>query len=164
VARTGHSRTANPVVDDAVIQHYGVKGMKWGVIRDKVASAGRAGGKVVKTAYQPSQDAKKSHVYMARAKLGGVQNLNNHEMRLVINRMKLEREYKELYGERQWHNAGKKWAGQFVNDVLRDVTVSWLRNPFANGGGNTGPLRAESWTTGQNFASAIESPRRAIGS
>jgi hypothetical protein len=134
--------------------------MKWGVIRD-AASAGRT---AVKKAYKPSGDAIKTKQYMTRAKLGGGQNLDNHEMRQVINRMKLEREYKELYGERQWHTAGAKWAGRFVSDVLKDVTVSWLSNPFARGRNkDTGPIRAESWTTGQNFSNAIDSSRRAIG-
>lgn len=112
------------------LEHYGVKGMKWGVIRNRGVALGKAG---VKKAYAPSDDAKKSHEIMARAKLGGVRNLNNHEMRMVIQRMELERQYKELYGERQWHNAGKKWVGKFVTDVLRDAAASWISNPFAGG-------------------------------
>lgn len=165
MADAGRSGSNDTVAKgESYLEHYGVKGMKWGVVRAKATTLGRAGGSAVKGAYKPSKDAVEAQRAMARAKLGGVQNLDNREMQRVINRMNLERQYKELYGERQWHNAGKKWATKFANDVLRDVTTSWLSNPFARGGGQSGPVRAESWTTGQNFANAIENPRRAIGS
>lgn len=148
------------------LEHYGVKGMKWGVIRDRGAAGARQAAGKVKEAYKPSQDAIRAQQYMTRAKLGGVRNLDNREMQQVINRMNLERQYKELYGERQWHNAGVKWAKNFVEDVLKDVASSWLRNPFASRGGpprGDSPIRTTAVINGQSFAGAIEGPRRAIG-
>ena len=139
------------------LSHYGVKGMKWGVIRDRGKVIGKAGKAAVKEAYKPSGDAVKAQRYMARAKLGGVRNLDNREMQHVINRMRLERDYKELYGERQWHNAGKKWASKFVTDVLRDAAASWLSNPFARGRrSDDGPARTQVHVDSH----AIGSPRR----
>lgn len=147
------------------LQHYGVKGMKWGVIRSKLPSAAKT---AVKKAYAPSSDAVKAQQFMARARLGGVRNLNNAEMQLVINRMNLERQYKELYGERQWHNAGKKWALNLVTGILRDAGASWLSNPFgsARRRGSDEPVHTTAWTNGQTFARVIEgrASRRAIGS
>ena len=149
----------------AFLEHYGVKGMKWGVIRSKLPGLAAEG---IKKAYAPSEDAKKTQQYMARAKLGGVRNLNNREMQLVIQRMALEKQYKELYGERQWHNAGKKWAGNFVTNVMRDAAASWLSNPFASGRrGEDGPFRTSAYANGQEFSRVIDGStvrRRAIGS
>lgn len=147
------------------LQHYGVKGMKWGVIRSKLPSAAKS---AVKKAYAPSSDAVKAQQFMTRAKLGGVRNLNNAEMQLVINRMNLERQYRELYGERQWHNAGKKWAVNLVTSILRDAGSSWLSNPFgsARRRGSDDPVHTTAWTNGQTFARVIEgqASRRSIGS
>lgn len=142
-------------VEDA-LQHFGVKGMKWGVTRSQVGAAASVGKAAVKKAYAPSDDAKKAQIYMTRAKLGGVRNLNNREMQLVIQRMALEKQYKELHGERQFHNAGKKWAANFVNDVLKNAATSWLSNPFARGRSQD-RYRAQAWTNGQDFSRAIQS-------
>lgn len=146
------------------LEHYGVKGMKWGVIRSKLPGAAKA---AVKKAYAPSDDAKKAQQYMARAKLGGVRNLDNKEMQLVIQRMALEKQYKDLYGERQWHNAGKKWVGNFFTNVARDAAASWVSNPFAAGRRDDGPFRAQAWANGQDFGQVIDGEtvrRRSIGS
>lgn len=145
-------------VEEDSLLHYGIKGMKWGVIRDRVKNS------AVGKAYSPSDDAVKAQQYMVRAKLGGVKNLNNREMQAVIRRMDLERQYKDLYGERQWHTAGKKWATKFATDVLKDVASSWLRNPFAKKNDNNDPVRVKAWTAGQSFAGSIESTRpKSIG-
>lgn len=147
------------------LEHYGVKGMKWGVIRSKLPGAAKT---VAKKAYAPSKDAKNAQLYIARAKLGGVRNLDNKEMQAVIQRMALEKQYKELYGERQWHNAGKKWATNLVTNVLRDAAASWLSNPFASGRrGDDGPFNAQAWANGQDFSRVIDGEtvrRRSIGS
>lgn len=151
--------------DEEALKHYGVKGMKWGVIRAKTSAVGKAGKAAVKEAYKPSKDAIDAQRYMSRAKLGGVRNLSNHEMQRVIRRMQLEQQYKDLYGERQWHSAGKKWLANFLTDVAKDVTTSWLRNPFASKSADPDNVRVRAWTTGQEFAGEIQSPnrRRAIG-
>lgn len=134
---------------EAFLKHYGVKGMKWGVIRSKLPGAAKA---AVKAAYKPSQDAVKAQQYQTRAKLGGVRNLDNKEMQLVIQRMQLERQYKELYGEKQWTRAGAKWAGKFVSETLKDLTVSWLGRPA---GGRRAP-NPSAWQHGQQFANSID--------
>lgn len=141
---------------EAFLEHFGIKGMKWGITRSTPGAVGAAGKQLVKTAYKPSGDAIKAQKFMARAKLGGVRNLDNREMHLVINRMALEKQYKELHGERQWHYAGKKWAANFVTDVLKNAATSWLSNPFARGKKSDGPVRAQAWTNGQDFARAVD--------
>lgn len=162
MAVAGDHRSAAAAAGEAFLEHYGVKGMKWGVIRSQAPGVAKA---AVKKAYKPSDDAKKAQIYMARAKLGGVRNLDNKEMQLVIRRMELERQYKELYGERQWHTAGKKWAGKFLTDVAKNAATSWLSNPFAKGQ-RRDAYRTQAWSNGQHFAGVLEGglAQPAIGS
>lgn len=156
---------------ETFLEHYGVKGMKWGVIRSRTGSVGKAAGSLVKEAYKPSKDYREVKKFQTKAKLGGVRTLDNREMQKVIQRMVLEKQYRELYGEHQLHDEavsrakryakrGAKWAGNLVNDILRDAGSSWLKRP--------GSGRSDSaWANGQNFANAIEGSfveRRAIGS
>lgn len=156
------ARARHEAVGEKFLAHYGVKGMRWGVIRDRGPGLAKA---AVKKAYMPSTDAKKASVYMARAKLGGVRNLDNREMQAVIQRMALEKQYKELYGERQWHTAGKKWAGKFLTDVAKSAATSWLSNPFAKGQ-TRDQYRTQAWSNGQHFAGVLEGglAQPAIGS
>lgn len=144
---------------EAFLQHFGVKGMKWGVIRDHAKS----GGEFVKEAYTPSKDAINAQKYQVKAKLGGVRALNNHEMSLVIRRMELEQKYRDLYGERQLTTKGARWAKKFANDVLKDAAASWLKRPGSNFSGRTS---ATAWRNGQVFSNVIEGSivnPRAIG-
>lgn len=115
------------------LEHYGVKGMKWGVIRD-------AGKGVAKELYSPSKDYKDAQRAQIKAKFGGTRAMTNAEMRQVIARMSLDKQYRDLYGEHQLHDAGvsaakryskrgARWAGRFLSDVLKDGAASWIRRP-----------------------------------
>lgn len=150
---------------EAFLEHYGVKGMRWGVVRDHAnAVRNSAPVKVAKAVYGPSQDAKKTQTYQLKAKVGGVRTLNNHEMRQVINRMELEQRYRDLYGERQYHDEavskakrfskkGARWAGRLLNDILKDAGASWLKRPGSNASGRTS---ARAWETGKQFGTVID--------
>lgn len=152
------------------LEHYGIKGMKWGIRRDHID----AGAAFVKSAYLPSADAKKAKTVQVKAKLGGVHSLNNHEMSMVIRRMELEQRYRDLYGEHQlhdeavskgkrWSKKGARWTGKFVEDVLKDSAASWLKRPGSNASGRTS---AAAWQTGQEFARTLDgtfTERKALG-
>jgi hypothetical protein len=164
-----------PAAAAAGIKHYGVKGMHWGVTRAKVAAGATKGAKAVYDTYKPSKDAIDSQKYQTRAKIGGVRNLNNAEMRKVITRMQLEQQYRDLYGERQYHDEGvsqakrwakkgARWAGRFTEGVAKDAATSWVARPGGRPPSND-PVKVRSWTTGQNFAVELDSVhRKALGS
>ena len=108
---------------DDNLMHYGVKGMKWGVRKDKVSSGGK--GSVVKTAFKVTHPltyaaGKKFNEYRKtdsyKSKKNKIQNLtgsrssdarkkyrnkninsmSNQELQEAINRMNLERNYRSL--------------------------------------------------------------------
>lgn len=132
------------------LEHYGVKGMKWGVLR-------REGAKLV----MPSDDAVKAGVTRAKAKFGGVHTLSNKDLQHIIKRMDLEVKYKDLKDiQHQQSIVGKgaRWVGRVFTNVLSGTLVSWLGRPSFTGtprphGGSSAPIRVIS-TTGQR---AIES-------
>jgi hypothetical protein len=168
--------SAGRVAAEASLQHFGVKGMRWGVTRENLKSGAIAGGKALKEAYTPSQDAKNAKKFQTKAKLGGVRAMSNREMQQVIHRMALEKQYRELLGEHQlhdeavskakrWSKKGAQWAGHLLNDILKDAGSSWLKRPGSNTSGRSS-ARVRAWTNGQQFAGAISGPvtQKAIGS
>jgi hypothetical protein len=90
-------------VNTGELEHFGVKGMKWGVIRSKL---GQKPGK-------SSGDAQKAEKVKAKIKTGGTKALTNKELKAVIERMRLEKQYKELKPD-----SVQKKAGKFVADLM----------------------------------------------
>lgn len=109
---------------DTILQHYGVKGMKWGVRRRSGGfSLGRG-----KTKVEPSAD--KARAEAAKAKLGRRGNadaLSNEELRLVINRMNQEQSLSRLM-------AGQKnnTVTAFITKKVKDTAADELTR-FASG-------------------------------
>lgn len=67
-----------------ILEHHGVKGMKWGVRKSKIPKQG------------PSGDAKDAHGAFVKAKVSGVQALSNKELQNLNNRLQMEKKYSEL--------------------------------------------------------------------
>lgn len=73
----------NELVNE-ILEHAGVKGMKWGVRKSKVPKQG------------PSGDAKNAQRSFIKAKTSGVEALTNKELNALNNRLNLERNYATL--------------------------------------------------------------------
>ena len=90
---------------DNTLQHWGIKGMKWGIRRyqNKDGSLTPAG----KKRYSDSSSSKTD-----------LSSLSDEEIRRKINRLQLEKQYRDLMKptEQKKRNAGK----EFVQDVLRN--------------------------------------------
>lgn len=123
--------TAENFTDD-FLEHYGVKGMKWGVRRDRSSRSSSGGGKrefkrispkpsekrsFKRTSPEPSAD--KREFTRISAKVGKGSNtsaLSNDELRKVNERMRLEQEYSRLSGSVQV-SAGKAWVTKTAKEV-----------------------------------------------
>jgi hypothetical protein len=90
-----------------ILAHYGVKGMKWGVRRDKSTSSGPAPvvvtqkpGQRVKTSGGERQNAHEDAITAATrkqiAKKSSTDALSDKELQALINRMNLEQNYARL--------------------------------------------------------------------
>lgn len=85
------------------LEHYGVKGMRWGV-RDSGSSSSPA-----------SSDSVQFKSFERKAKAGGVKALSNSELRAFNERANLERQFQQL------NPSAKKKALQFTADILLGV-------------------------------------------
>jgi len=134
----------------AYLEHFGVKGMHWGQ-RKAEAIKGNAAVKAISS----SEDHKRATQVRIKAKVAGVNTLSNKDLEDLLTRMNLETRLvslKKVEHEQSLVGKGKKWAANFVTDVLKDAAASWIRRP----GRDRGPVKVKSWTTGQQFANAID--------
>jgi hypothetical protein len=69
---------------DAILAHYGTKGMKWGVRKSKIPKQG------------PSSEAKSAHRNLVKAKVSGPQALTNKQLKEVNERLNLEQNFAKL--------------------------------------------------------------------
>lgn len=104
------------------LEHYGVKGMKWGVRKSDsgpaVATQKRPGGKVKTKGGegQPAHpDAKKAAELVRTAKKSRTDALSNDELQAAIRRMQLEQQFSQL--EKGRRNAGRKFISKLLGDV-----------------------------------------------
>lgn len=92
------------------LQHYGVKGMKWGVRRSEAELARSSGTKP-----RVSEDVKSVRKTQEKINKGGTQTLSNQELRSYLERMDLERRFSQTVGNihkqgavDRGHNQAKK--------------------------------------------------------
>jgi hypothetical protein len=111
---------------DDVLQHYGVKGMKWGV--HKKSSSGSSGpepvsvraeaGKKIKTSggkgHGPAGEAIDTAVARQKAKKSKVQSLSNKELQDAVRRMQLEQQFSQLSSQGSTIAGGKKLVKELL--------------------------------------------------
>lgn len=106
---------------EAFFEHYGVKGMKWGVIRDRVTAASTPAGKVVVNQKKPGgrvevsgghgftiqPDAAKAKAAAQVAKNSGLDALSTPELQALVTRMNLEQQYSTLVSKSKGNSLEK---------------------------------------------------------
>lgn len=123
---------------EEVLEHFGVKGMKWGVRRrgpsgptDVIVKT--AGGKKVKTAGgkgQPaSDDAVRAAVSKQKARKSTTDALSNKELQDLVSRMNLEQQYTRL-APRTKTQAATKFIGEILLGVGKQEATK-LASDFA---------------------------------
>lgn len=101
---------------DEVLEHYGVKGMRWGVRRSSSSSS-------------DSEDAMRAKASRAKIKRGDTGPLSNKELQDLVTRMNLEQQYSRLSGQ---PSSAKGAIGKFVADTLISVGKSEATKLAAN--------------------------------
>jgi hypothetical protein len=91
---------------DEALEHYGVKGMHWGVRKKRSASSSPA----------QSEDSKRTNEFKDRAKAGSHQALSTKELQELVNRMNLEQQYNRLRPATKGEQAKK-----FIADTLVEI-------------------------------------------
>lgn len=137
----------------ATLQHFGIKGMRWGVRRSV---------NELRENLKPSADAIAAGKAKGKAKIGGVEALSNKEIQTAITRMNLERQYVDILGNDSFKGRAKKWMANFMRDVAKDTLVSYVGRGGRGGGGSSS-------SPGRSYVPTINGElvgpkRRAIGS
>lgn len=129
------------------LRHYGVKGMKWGVRKQRPASGKKRGKTNAQRIYERvtgKKEASKSTTKVSsKPAKRRISDMSDEELRSAINRMQMERTYAQLTAKEV--SKGR----QFVNDVLynsaksvaKDLTKEAMKklvNKARNSGNNNG--------------------------
>lgn len=115
---------------EAFFAHYGVKGMRWGVSKDRATSKGGASsgptavvvnqkkpGTFAKTSggqgHPLHEDAANALVARQKAKASTTDALSNQELRAAVERMQLEQKYSQLSFSNDRRSAGARFLAGF---------------------------------------------------
>lgn len=118
---------------ETFLEHYGVKGMRWGIRKDRRSRAAPAEtdvkvvikpGKKLKVTggknQPPAEDVIRTSVTKQRIKKSGTQAVESKELQELVNRMNLESNYKKLSKKEREANKGlaRKWIETQGKDLL----------------------------------------------
>ena len=103
------------------LEHFGVKGMKWGVRKSTDGSSGTSSRR--RPSRSASPDAENAQNALTKIKKGGIKSVSNKELQDVITRMNLEQQYSRVAPKGPASKAAQ-FGGKFAADVLIGVGKS----------------------------------------
>ena len=106
---------------ESILEHVGVRGMKWGVRRSRSAryAAKAEAREARKKSKEPS--VKRS-----------IKDMSDDELRSVVNRIRLEQEFKKLTYQPTIVDKGKSFAGKIVSSVGTELAKTATKTYATN--------------------------------
>lgn len=162
---SGSGRRDTLDIDAEFLEHFGVKGMRWGVVRNSYQSKRDAiknsrGGRASKAVSDAlvTKDARAVKRVKTKMKVIGVDGLTNKDLQLAIQRMNLEVQYSQLKKaqfDESMLGKGKRFVGKFFGAFVTEAASA-----AANGAAGGNSAGSYSWGS----PASIAPRRRAIGS
>jgi hypothetical protein len=110
-------RIVSVELDESELSHYGIKGMKWGVRKDRSSRRAARATKVRKALGVDSEESRQVLSTMTKR----VGNMSNSELQAAVNRMNLERKYERLA------NPKKEAAKNMAEKIFQTLGPTVLR-------------------------------------
>ena len=123
-------------MDNRVLIHHGIKGMRWGIRRfqNKNGSLTLAGKKRYGDNDSSGRIPSDDHIQAKALKKKRVYEMSNKELEALTRRMQLEKQYKDL--NRQSMSRGQKMIVDVLNEVgketLKSVTKDFVTKKTPN--------------------------------
>ena len=138
------------------LQHAGVKGMKWGVRKDKERSTKQQ----AKDQRKIDKKVMRKHTAAIDRDKNSVYKMSNSEIKARVERMNLEKQYLNLSSERAYYHqsAGKKYLTRMKNRAIGNVTKN-TENTAVRVGKNVGSMgvkKAAASVTNPQATAAME--------
>jgi len=130
---------------DDILEHVGIRGMRWGVRRDNPSGGGggrdsvtakiKPGKGIVKIkgggGRLPSEDALNAASYKQRAAKSTVSSLDNKELQSLVTRLNLEQQYNKLTVEVKTKSAGRKAIDAILLNEGKSLLIKGKAGPIA---------------------------------
>lgn len=120
--------------NDLYLLHYGVKGMKWGVRKDRDRSALKARRERAREAMKSRKSRLRNYTGLrgsearTRYRKQDIDKMSNAELQAAVNRMNLERQYRTL--TKVDIKIGQKESKRIMKKVSAVSTVALSNDPF----------------------------------
>ena len=108
---------------DDFLEHYGVKGMKWGQRK-----AARIEKKAKEKYERSSEDARQAESARTKMKTSSVDSLSNKELQSLVQRMNLEQQLSGLQEKTKTKSAGRKFAEDIARELAKETLKSAVKN------------------------------------
>lgn len=117
--------------EDDFLEHFGVKGMHWGVRRNTHSGGG--------SSHPVSTDAARAASSAATVKRHGTSALSNQDLQHLVNRLNLESQHERLTHETRGHDAVTKFlkdqGKQQLHQVVGELATAGRKKAFKVGAG-----------------------------
>ena len=127
------------------LMHYGVKGMKWGVRKQRPTSGRRKGKTNAQRIYERITGKDKAKTTSTKPKRRSVSEMSDEELRSAISRMQMERTYTQLtakevskgrkFVQDVMYNSAKNVATKATTEAMQKLLRKLTNNSSSSGGG-----------------------------
>lgn len=113
------------------LQHYGIKGMKWGVRRSRAQLGYSSSPRKPKKQAQKASSKPQRKVSSKQQRKDAMKKMSDAELRSRINRIQMERQYMQLTAAEM--SPGKKFIKDVVTNAAKQTVTNYTAKYMTKG-------------------------------
>ena len=106
------------------LAHYGVKGMRWGVRKSRSSSTSKKKGSLINITVNRNIKTPSSKASKVSGKKKSAKEMTDDELRKVINRMNMEKQYKQLTAKEL--SPGRKFVQDVISNAAKETAKKYV--------------------------------------